>query len=37
VRHCRTNYREVLKVDEKIAARKFKIIMEMEAKNDKLL
>jgi len=26
-----------LKADEKIVARKFKIIMEMEAKNDKLL
>jgi len=26
-----------LKVDEKVVARIFKIIMEMEAKNDKLL
>lgn len=29
--------KSTLKVDEKIVARKFKIIMEMEAKNDKLL
>ena len=29
--------KSTVKVDEKIVARKFKIIMEMEAKNDKLL